>query len=184
MAEADPNSTYGVKLAIEDYPYAADGLELWNAMKEWHREYINIFYKDDAAVKADPELAKWWEEYRNKGHEDMKDAQGWPALEGKESLNEILTTVIWICTAMHAPINFGQYDYAAWMPQHPAITRKHIPEPGSKDWEDWQKDPEKFWLSMISDTDTTCTAMAVFEVVAAHALMKIHRPAVRRMDRF
>jgi len=169
MAELDPKAKYGVKLAIEDYPYAADGLELWTAMKAWHKEYINFFYKDDSAVRADQELKNWWTEYRNEGHGDMKDVRGWPELNSKESLAEILTTVIWICTAMHAPINFGQYDYAAWMPQHPSITRRLIPERGTKEWEEFQADPDKFWLTTISDTAATATAMAVFEVVAAHA---------------
>jgi hypothetical protein len=169
MAEADPEAKFGLKLAIEDYPYAADGLELWNAMKKWHKEYIDIFYKDDSAVKADPELNNWWTEFRNRGHEDKKNAPGWPDLDSKESLAEILTTVVWICTAMHAPINFGQYDYAAWMPQHPSITRTLIPEEGSKEMEEFQANPDKFWLEMISDTFTTVVAMAVFEVVAAHA---------------
>lgn len=70
---------------------------------------------------------------------------------------------------MHAPINFGQYDYAGFMPQHPAVTRRLIPEDGSKEWEELQRNPLKFYLSSISDTDTTTTTMAVFGVVAAHA---------------
>jgi lipoxygenase len=169
MAEADPKAKFGVKLVIEDYPYAADGLELWTAMKEWHKEYIDIFYKDDSAVQADPELNNWWTELRNVGHEDLKNAPGWPDLDSKESLAEILTTIVWICTAMHAPINFGQFDYAGWMPQHPSITRKLIPEEGSKEMKEFEADPDKYWLSMISNTICTVTAMAVYEVVAAHA---------------
>jgi len=169
MAEADPTAKFGVKLAIEDYPYAVDGLELWTAMKEWHKEYIDIFYKDDSAVQSDPEVNNWWTEFRNVGHGDKKNAPGWPDLDSKESLAEILTTVVWICTAMHAPINFGQYDYLGWMPQHPSMTRRLIPEDGSEEMKEFQANPDKFWLSMISDTLTTVVALAVFEVVAAHA---------------
>jgi lipoxygenase len=169
MAEPDDSAKHGVKLAIEDYPYASDGLELWGAMKSWNAEYIDIFYEDDKQVQEDPELQAWWKEYRHVGHGDKKDAEGWPELDSKASLAEIVTTIVWICTAMHAPINFGQYDYASWMPQHPAITRRLIPEEGTKEWAEMQANPEKFWLTLISDTDTTTTAMAVFEVVAAHA---------------
>lgn len=169
MAVPDSSAKHGVRLTLQDYPYAADGLELWSAMKSWNSEYIDIFYKDDGAIQKDVELQEWWTEYRTVGHADKKDAPGWPEPNSKESLAEILTTLQWIPTAMHAPINFGQYDYAAFMPQHPAMTRRLIPEEGSKEWEEFQGNPEKFYLSSVSDIDTTTTAMAVFEVVAAHA---------------
>ena len=165
----DSSAKHGVRLVVEDYPYAADGLEHWSALKSWNTEYIDIFYKDDGAVQNDAELQRWWTEYRTVGHADKKDAPGWLELDSKTSLAEILTTLQWICTAMHAPINFGQFDYAGFMPKNPAITRRLIPEEGSREWEELQRNPEKFFLSSISDTDTTTTAMAVFEVVAAHA---------------
>jgi hypothetical protein len=55
------------------------------------------------------------------------------------------------------------------MPYRPAITRRLIPDHGTQEWEEFQGDPEKFFLSVISDTDTTTTAMSVFEQVSAHA---------------
>jgi hypothetical protein len=169
MAEPESSAKHGVKLAVEDYPYAADGLEIWDAMKKWNTDYIDIFYKDDNDIQKDIELQKWYTEYRTVGHGDKKDTPGWPELKSKKDLAFIVTTIQWIATAMHAPINFGQYDYAGFMPHHPAITRRLIPDEGTKEWDEFQANPEKFFLSMVSDTDTTTTAMAVFEVVAAHA---------------
>lgn len=169
MAVPDPSAEHGVKLVVNDYPYAADGLEVWSAMKAWNAEYIDIYYKDDIAVQQDPELQKWYTEYRTVGHGDKKDAPGWPELNSKENMVEIITTVQWVATAMHAPINFGQYDYAGFMPFRPAITRRLIPDEGTKEWHEMNANPEKFFMSAVSDTDTTTTAMAVFEVVAAHA---------------
>ena len=169
MAVPDPSAEHGVKLVVNDYPYAADGLEVWSAMKSWNAEYIDIYYKDDSAVQQDPELQKWYTEYRTIGHGDKKDAPGWPELNSKENMVEIITTVQWVATAMHAPINFGQYDYAGFMPFRPAITRRLIPDEGTKEWHEMNANPEKFFMSTVSDTDTTTTAMAVFEVVAAHA---------------
>ncbi|CAK9205124.1 unnamed protein product [Sphagnum troendelagicum] len=169
MAERESSAKHGVKLAVEDYPYAADGLEIWDAMKKWNTDYIDIFYEDDNDIQKDIELQKWYTEYRTVGHGDKKDTPGWPELKSKKDLAFIVTTMQWIATAMHAPINFGQYDYAGFMPHHPAITRRLIPDEGTKEWDEFQANPEKFFLSMVSDTDTTTTAMAVFEVVAAHA---------------
>lgn len=44
MAVADENAKHGVKLVIEDYPFAADGLELWSTIRDWVAEYIGLFY--------------------------------------------------------------------------------------------------------------------------------------------
>lgn len=169
MAVPDPDSPHGVRLVVEDYPYAADGLELWGALKAWHKEYVDIYYKDDAAVLQDSELMTWWTEMREKAHEDKKDSHGWPELNSKEALVDILTTVIWIPSCQHAAVNFGQYDFAGFMPHHPTLTRRLLPEHGNeKDKADFNKNPEKYYLTSISNIDSTTTAMSVYEVLSAH----------------
>lgn len=62
MAVKDPFAPHGVKLVIEDYPYAADGLELWGALKDYITDHVKIFYDRDAEVKNDPELQNFWNE--------------------------------------------------------------------------------------------------------------------------
>ena len=44
MAIADENAKHGIKLVIEDYPFAADGLELWSTIRDWVAEYVGLFY--------------------------------------------------------------------------------------------------------------------------------------------
>lgn len=46
MAEEDPNAPHGLKLSIEDYPYANDGLILWDAIKSWVTDYVNHYYSE------------------------------------------------------------------------------------------------------------------------------------------
>lgn len=46
MAVDDPTAPNGLKLTIEDYPYANDGLNLWFALKKWVTEYVNHYYHD------------------------------------------------------------------------------------------------------------------------------------------
>uniref|UniRef100_A0A804JKV1 Lipoxygenase n=1 Tax=Musa acuminata subsp. malaccensis TaxID=214687 RepID=A0A804JKV1_MUSAM len=46
----------GLRLLIKDYPYAVDGLAIWNAIQTWVTEYCSIYYPSDEAVKADTEL--------------------------------------------------------------------------------------------------------------------------------
>lgn len=62
MAVPDSSAKHSVRLVLQDYPYAADGLELWGAMKSWNTEYIDIFYEDDGGVQNDVELQRWWTE--------------------------------------------------------------------------------------------------------------------------
>ena len=129
MAVRDPSSRHGVRLVVEDYPYAADGLELWTAIKEWNTEYVDIYYKNDKAIRTDTELQSWWGEIRNQAHADKRDAPaGWPVPSSKRSLVDILTTLQWIASCQHAAVNFGQYDYAGFMPHHPTLTRRLLPD--------------------------------------------------------
>ncbi|XWS75992.1 hypothetical protein CRYUN_Cryun01aG0139300 [Craigia yunnanensis] len=52
-------------LILEDYPYAKDGTEIWDAIEKWVREYCKIFYASDDDVMQDKEIQEWWSEIRN-----------------------------------------------------------------------------------------------------------------------
>ncbi|KAL2937417.1 Linoleate 13S-lipoxygenase 2-1 chloroplastic, partial [Bienertia sinuspersici] len=114
MAVEDPSAPHGLKLIIEDYPYASDGLELWSILKKWVTDYVNHYYLDPTLVKSDEELQAWWTEVRNVGHGDKKDEPWWPNLETPQDLIHIITTIIWVTSGHHAAANFGQFDYAAY----------------------------------------------------------------------
>lgn len=43
----------------EDYPYASDGILIWNAIHKWVDGYLSLFYKSDADLKNDTELTGW-----------------------------------------------------------------------------------------------------------------------------
>ncbi|KAM4119167.1 hypothetical protein ACJW30_03G039100 [Castanea mollissima] len=73
MAVKDPNSPHGLRLVIEDYPYAVDGLEIWSAINSWVKDYCSFYYEADSVVQRDAELQSWWKELREQGHGDKKD---------------------------------------------------------------------------------------------------------------
>jgi hypothetical protein len=158
-----------LKLFIEDYPYAVDGLELWAAIKSWFSDFVDIVYPDDSGVVGDVELQSWWNEIRTVGHGDKKDEPGWPELNSKQNLVQILTTIAWVASCHHAAVNFGQYEYAGFMPSHPSTTRKLIPEEGTPDWQSLQDDPEKFYLSSISNQTQATVVMATIEILSTHS---------------
>jgi hypothetical protein len=170
MAVPDANAPHGLKLVIEDYPYAVDGLEIWAALKTYMTDHLQLFYKDDSAVQDDVELQSWWTELRTVGHGDKKDAEGWPVLNSVENLAQTLTTIAWVASCHHAAVNFGQYEYAGYMPNHPSMTRKFVPEVGTKEWDDLQKNPDRFYLDTVSNETQATTVMSTIEILATHAL--------------
>lgn len=167
MAVKDANAPHGLKLVIEDYPYAVDGLEIWDAMKTYSKDHLSIFYADDIAVQQDTELQNWWKEVRTVGHADKKE--GWPELNSIESLTQIVTTIGWLASCHHAAVNFGQYAYEGFMPNHPTMSRKFIPEEGTQEWKKLQANPEKFYMETLSNESQATLVMATIEILSTHS---------------
>ncbi|CAL0312058.1 unnamed protein product [Lupinus luteus] len=143
IAVADASQPHGVRLLIEDYPYAADGLLIWSSIEKLVKTYVNYFYKGVDEISSDYELQSWYKEFINLGHPYHKNASWWPKLETPEDLISIITTVIWIVSAKHAVVNFGQYPYGAYVPFHPPLMRRLIPEKDDFDYSDFAMDPER-----------------------------------------
>ena len=144
MAVEDPTAEHGLGLTIEDYPFASDGLILWDAIKQWVSDYVNYYYLEPSLVQSDGELQVWWTEVRTKGHADKKHEPWWPVLETPENLWQILTTIIWVTTGHHAAVNFGQYVYAGYFSNRPTIARTNMPieNPFDEEFKNFLKKPE------------------------------------------
>ncbi|GJR37181.1 lipoxygenase 1, chloroplastic [Tanacetum coccineum] len=71
MAVPDPSQRHGLKLLIEDYPYASDGLLIWEAIQNWVQTYVTRYYPDPSLVCNDRELQAWYAEGLNTiGHQE------------------------------------------------------------------------------------------------------------------
>ena len=171
MAIEDPNSPHGLKLTIEDYPYANDGLVLWDALKQWVTDYVNHYYPDPKLVASDRELQAWWKEIKNVGHGDKKDAPGWPDLKTPKDLIEIVTTIAWVASGHHAAVNFGQYPYAGYFPNRPTIARINMPtEDNSEEgWKFLMEKPEVVLLRCFPSQVQAATVMTVLDVLSNHS---------------
>ncbi|GLJ05589.1 hypothetical protein SUGI_0020800 [Cryptomeria japonica] len=169
MAVEDSTAPHGLRLVIEDYPYAVDGLEIWGALKQWVSDYVSLYYKSDDAIKEDAEVQAWWKEAVNVGHGDLKNESGWYQMESVEEAVEAITTIIWIASAHHAAVNFGQYAYGGYMPNLPTLSRRLIPEQHSLDYAEMMNDPEGFMLSSVSTPNQATTVMAVLELLSKHS---------------
>ncbi|PON81327.1 Lipoxygenase [Trema orientale] len=174
VAVKDPSCPHGLRLLIEDYPYAVDGLEIWSAIKEWVKDYCSHYYKSDEIVQKDKELQSWWKELREVGHGDLKDKPWWPKMHTREELIETCATVIWITSALHAAVNFGQYPYAGYLPNRPTISRRLMPEEGTPEYEELRTNPEKAFLRTVTAELQTLVEISFIEILSKHASDEVY----------
>lgn len=169
MAVEDPSATGGVKLVIEDYPYAADGLLIWSAIKEWVESYVDHYYSEQNSVATDVELQAWWDEIKNMGHPDKRNEPWWPKLKTKEDLSGILTSMIWVASGQHAAINFGQYPFGGYVPNRPTLMRKLIPQENDSDYEKFMLNPQHTFLTSLPTQLQATKVMAVQDTLSTHS---------------
>ncbi|CAK7339261.1 unnamed protein product [Dovyalis caffra] len=171
MAVEDPSAPHGLKLIMEDYPYASDGLVLWDIIKEWVGDYVNHYYPDSSLIESDTELQAWWTEVRTVGHGDKKDEPWWPVLKTPQDLIETLTTIIWIASGHHAAVNFGQYTYAGYFPNRPTTARMNMPteDPNDEVLKLFWEKPEVILLTTFPSQIQATTVMSVLDVLSNHS---------------
>ncbi|XP_047336921.1 probable linoleate 9S-lipoxygenase 5 [Impatiens glandulifera] len=174
IAVKDAKGKHGLRLLIEDYPYAVDGLEIWSAIKTWVEDYCNFYYKTDETVKNDKELQAWWKELKEVGHGDKKNELWWPKMETKKDLTETCTIIIWVASALHAALNFGQYPYAGYFPNRPTLSRRLMPEVGSPEYEELKTNPDKILLQTITAKLQAILVMSIIETLSRHSSDEVY----------
>lgn len=174
MAVEDSNSPHGLRLMIEDYPYAVDGLEIWSAIETWVKDYCTFYYKNDMMVQEDTELQSWWKELREEGHGDLKDEPWWPTMSSVQDVIDNCTIIIWISSALHAAVNFGQYPYAGYPPNRPTLTRRLLPEPNTPEYDELTQDPKNVFLKTISPQFQSLLSMSLIEILSRHTSDEVY----------
>ncbi|KAJ9681972.1 hypothetical protein PVL29_018052 [Vitis rotundifolia] len=174
MAVEDSEAPHGLRLLIDDYPYAVDGLEIWSAIETWVKEYCSFYYKTDEMVQKDSELQSWWKELREEGHGDKKDEPWWPKMRTVKELIETCTIIIWVASALHAAVNFGQYPYAGYLPNRPTISRRFMPEEGTPEFVELKSNPDKAFLKTITAQLQTLLGISLIEILSRHSSDEIY----------
>ncbi|KAM6578937.1 hypothetical protein CsatB_030774 [Cannabis sativa] len=171
MAVEDPSAPHGLKLTIEDYPFANDGLVLWDIIKQWVTDYVNYYYPEPTLIESDLELQSWWTEIRTVGHGDKKDEPWWPILKTPNDLVQIITTIVWVTSGHHAAVNFGQYTYAGYFPNRPTIARINVPTEDASDefLEKFWAKPEEALMQCFPSQIQATTVMAVLDILSNHS---------------
>ncbi|WP_392531816.1 lipoxygenase family protein [Nostoc sp. C117] len=105
---------------LPNYYYRDDALLIWNAIKTYVEDILRPHYTNDAEVIGDRQLQNWKDELINNGNiKGLLPERESQQLDRLDDLIEIVTNIIFTATAQHSAVNFGQYDYAAWIPNNP-----------------------------------------------------------------
>lgn len=167
MAIDDPDSPAGVRLLLKDYPCAADGLEVWTALKTWITDYCSVFYRGDGSVGSDEELQAWWWEVRNVGHGDKKDETWWSDMTTLSDLIEALTTLIWTASAFHASVASGMYSYSGFPPNRPGLCKSFVPDEGTLEFASFLRDPDGYYLGLLPGRAEMTLMVALTEFMSS-----------------
>ncbi|KAI5580171.1 hypothetical protein BDE02_08G137400 [Populus trichocarpa] len=174
VAVPDSSQPHGLRLLIEDYPYAVDGLEIWSAIETWVKEYCAFYYPTDDLIQGDSELQSWWTEICNVGHGDKKDEPWWPEMQTLVDVTQTCTIIIWIASALHAAVNFGQYPYAGYLPNRPSLSRRFMPEPGTPEYVELEKNPDVAYLKTITAQLQTLLGVSLIEILSRHSTDEVY----------
>ncbi|XP_067827936.1 polyunsaturated fatty acid 5-lipoxygenase-like isoform X2 [Heptranchias perlo] len=107
--------------------YKDDGLQIWSAIHKFVTKIVRFYYENDQQVKDDPELQAWIKDLTGIGFQDLKNSGIPISFHTRMELCKFLTMVIFTCSAQHAAVNNGQYDWGAWVPNSPCSMRKPPP---------------------------------------------------------
>ncbi|KAL9240808.1 hypothetical protein vseg_014986 [Gypsophila vaccaria] len=170
----DSSCPHGLNLLIEDYPFAVDGLDIWFAIETWVSDYCSFYFSRDNLVEDDPELQSWWHEIRNVGHGDKKHEPWWPEMKTTDDLIKTCTIIIWVASALHAAVNFGQYPYAGYLPNRPTVSRRFMPQPGTLEYTELEQNPEKAFLRTITAQFQTLLGVSLIEILSRHSSDEVY----------
>ncbi|MBA0858247.1 hypothetical protein Goshw_023363 [Gossypium schwendimanii] len=169
MAVPDATEPHGLKLLIEDYPYAADGLLIWSAIEQLVQAYVHYYYPEANIIESDSELNAWYHESINIGHADIRHASWWLKLSTPNNLISILTTIIWLASAHHAAVNFGMYPYGGYFPVRPPFMRQLVPNEHDPDYTTFLADPEGYFLASLPCLDQMLHYISVLHILSTHS---------------
>lgn len=115
---------------LPHYPYRDDALLLWEAIHQWVADYLALYYRTDADLQQDSELAGWFAELVAPEGGGVVGLQFYGRPPSLSYLADVLTMIIFTCSVQHAAVNFPQYDLMSFAPSMPLAA--YAPAPTKK----------------------------------------------------
>ncbi|MBA4045129.1 MAG: arachidonate 15-lipoxygenase [Erythrobacter sp.] len=141
--------------ALADFPYRDDGLLVWDAIHDWAKQYVALYYASDADVTGDSELMAWAECVA--GEAAIK---GFGPITTRDALIDACTMIMFTASAQHAAVNFPQKGIMAFAP---AITGAGWqPAPPSQSGQD-----KAGWLAMMPPMALALEQLNVLELLGS-----------------
>ncbi|XP_069502686.1 polyunsaturated fatty acid lipoxygenase ALOX12-like [Ambystoma mexicanum] len=139
---------------IQDYFYMQDGLRLWGIVQRFVSSIVDRFYDGDLQVTSDTELQAWITEICEEGFPSAPKLGLPSSFQSKGELVTFLTMGIFTCSAQHAALNQGQFDWCAWVPNMPCSMRQ--PPPSTKG-----NVTMEYIMESLPDIRQSCIQMAI-----------------------
>ena len=150
---------------LPGYYYRDDALLLWDEIRDFVQDIVHIYYSSDGDVQKDGELKNWLADLSESGLPQHGlsgevDHHVPKSLDTRKKLIEFLTCIVFRCSAQHAAVNFGQFDYYGYHPNAPMVL--HQPPPTQKG-----KVTQKMILDSLGTTTDACKQIAITWTLAA-----------------
>lgn len=111
---------------VLDHPYRDDVLLVFEAIERFVREYVSIFYENDADVTGDTELQAF---VRELGATEGGRLTGMPTVSTVDELVRLITTFVHIAGPGHSSVNFPQFPFMGFVPNMTGAA--YAPVPGA-----------------------------------------------------
>ncbi|MBN8611522.1 MAG: hypothetical protein J0L92_13100 [Deltaproteobacteria bacterium] len=109
------------------HPFRDDQLTVFEGTRRWVEGYVDLAYASDEDVATDVELAAMVDEIGSPDGGRLRDLCRGMRLATRADVTDFCARIVHRVSTYHAGINYGWYDWMAYVPNMPAATSMPMP---------------------------------------------------------